>query len=146
MSKFSNLFHDSIFGPGGTPRAKALSPGKPKADDAAQRRGAPLPAELALSRLAAAWLDGLPPHVRPAHLCAEYPRLANRFALCWSDEVLAGRLFDDLLLDSRGNRRGFSPAIAVELMRLREFHARYLARKEPPDTSWDLSSFAVQDR
>jgi hypothetical protein len=79
-----------------------------------------------LSRQAMAWLNAFPAPLRPSHLCARYPRVANRLALCWCDPVLTERLFEDFLIDKRGTRQGFPAPVASELRRLHAHHARHL--------------------
>ena len=80
------------------------------------------PPQEVLSTAAAAWLRSLPPTLRPMHLCNAFPRVANRIALAWSDPDLADSVFNDLLLDRRGNRKGFPPAVASEILRLHAYH------------------------
>ena len=77
-----------------------------------------------LSSTAAAWLRTLPVHLRPMHLCNAFPRVANRLAFAWSHVDLADGVFSELLLDRRGNRKGFPPAVAAELLRLHAYHER----------------------
>ena len=76
------------------------------------------------SRMATAWNDNLPQQHRPHHLLSEYPRVANRIALRWDDPTLADRIFDELLTDRRGGRRGFPVAVAGELLQLHVLHER----------------------
>jgi hypothetical protein len=75
-----------------------------------------------LSDKATRWRSKLPPEVRPDALCSQFPRIANRFAHCWRDHGLTDYLFDDLLIDRRGSRQGFPPAVDAELRSLRTFH------------------------
>lgn len=109
------------------------------------RRAPPREQDTTLSSTCTAWLDRLPQSVLPANLCMLYPAIANRLALCWSDPVLTERVFDDLLLDRRGGRRGFPPPVASDLLRLRLHHAqRHIGAK--PYSPWDRHSLAVSDR
>ena len=98
-----------------------------------------------LSSASKAWLHTLPEPVRPLALCVRHPRLVNRICLCWGDPELTARLFDDLLVDRRGQRRGFAPAIASELLLLRMHHAREFA-VDPLPSMWELDSVAQSDR
>ena len=91
-----------------------------------------------------AWLKTLPYAVRPVELCSRYPRVGNRLALCWSDPAQTERLFDDLLLDRRGKRKGFPPSVAEELVYLRRFHDRH-RDVEDQSTDWDFRS-PISDR
>lgn len=97
-----------------------------------------------LSPTALAWLKGLPESVRPADLAACHPRVVNRIALCWDDPELTARLFNELLLDERGKRRGFAPAVAGDLMRLRVYHGRLFALDS--SAVWQTQTVAVSDR
>ncbi|MBX9715930.1 MAG: hypothetical protein K2X42_04975 [Burkholderiaceae bacterium] len=89
--------------------------------DFATLRAAERTQDQMLSELGTSWLETLSPILRPHQLCSSYPRVANRLALCWNDPVLSNRLLDDLLGDSRGNRKGFPHPVAVELKRLRRY-------------------------
>ena len=83
--------------------------------------------------------------MRPAELARRYPRIANKLAVCWDDPVLTELVMIDLLIDRRGGRQGFAPAIASELMRLRQHHER---RELAPaaDDPWALTAMATADR
>jgi hypothetical protein len=93
-------------------------------------RRAPRPCDDALTGTTRNWLRRLPARRRPLRLCERFPRVANRIAWCWADARLAEQVLDDLLVDRRGGREGFPPAIVAELRRLREFNDRQ--RNEPP--------------
>jgi hypothetical protein len=97
-----------------------------------------------LSSTAVAWLETLPAGARPANLAACHPRVLNRIALCWNDPVLTTRLFDELLLDKRGKRRGFTRPVADDLMRLRVYHGKTFALESA--AVWQLQSVALSDR
>lgn len=84
-----------------------------------QVRRAARPQDLYPSTLAMAWLADLPRAAVPRLLAHDYPRIANRLALCWRDPALAILVLDSLLVDRRGGRQGFPDAIAQELRRLR---------------------------
>jgi hypothetical protein len=71
-----------------------------------------------LSTLAQAWRERLPAALRPSALCEHYPRIANRLALCWDDATLTRKVFEDLLADRRGNRRGYPAEVRRELLTL----------------------------
>jgi len=68
--------------------------------------------------VARAWLASLPDSIRPTELARHYPRLANRFATAWNDKAGVALVFDDLLSDRRGARRGFPPAVDANLLAL----------------------------
>lgn len=70
------------------------------------------------------WLRRIPTPLHPKHLCRYHPRIANRLAQAWDDPVATDRLFDDLLVDRRGKRKGFPERILMEIRRLQQFHDR----------------------
>ncbi len=80
-----------------------------------------------LSFAARQWLKAIPTALQPLELCRAYPRVANRIALCWDDTGLAGTVFNELLVDSRGGREGFPSAVAAELLRLHAWCERRAA-------------------
>ena len=91
------------------------------------------------------WANGLPSELRPNLLLESYPRVANRLALCWPDKRLTHHLFDDLLVDNRGGRRGFPPPVRTELLQLRRmFQKPILAGSMTPH--WVQYSQATSDR
>lgn len=108
-------------------------------------REQPRPQDLVLSPLAKTWCESLHQRNQPTQLCALFPRVANRLALCWNDSALASRVLDDLVVDKRRNRAGFPPEVSQELIQLR------LLRPAPPGNSgfaplWDASGMASCDR
>jgi hypothetical protein len=68
------------------------------------------------------WSDELPSHLRPINLLEQFPRIANLIAFDWNHPTMVCRHFDDLLIDRRGNRRGFPTAIRQELRALRDYY------------------------
>jgi hypothetical protein len=67
------------------------------------------------------WIGRLPRNVWPLRLLQQFPRVANALAASWSDpEAFRGCLYD-LLVDKRGNRRGFPDEVARELLALRSY-------------------------
>jgi len=75
-----------------------------------------------LTRSAQAWARGLPAGIHPKYLLDRYPRIVNRIAQCWGDAPRCDAVFEDLLSDRRGGRKGFPQRVASELMLLRHFH------------------------
>jgi hypothetical protein len=71
------------------------------------------------------WLASLPPSARPLALATRYPRIANRIAHEWKEPSACRRDFDDLVYDTRGNRRGFPPDVHCELLTLRDYYYGY---------------------
>ena len=77
------------------------------------------------------WLQRLPARRRPYRLCTAYPRVANRVAWMWPDEILTSRLLDELLVDRRGGRAGFPRWVTRELRRLQEFNEQHRVEVRP---------------
>lgn len=88
------------------------------------QRAPPAPGDASLSRLVPGWLQSLPVAARPDRLCMQFPRIANRLALCWSDPALAVRLLDAFFHDKRSGRKGFPPKVLQELKALRQLAAQ----------------------
>jgi hypothetical protein len=99
----------------------------------------------ALSRDARAWLVKLPPRAKLAATAQLYPRIVNRLALCWNDPMLLERLFNEMLVDRRGKRRGFPPDVTRELLALRE-HAEMALTAEEDSDAWASRMQATTDR
>jgi hypothetical protein len=127
-------------------RASSARIGLPGAEvDWARERGPQREQDLVLTDQVLVWLQQLPQSVRPSALCAHYPRVANRIALCWSDPHLTEQVFDGLLVSQRGKRMGFPPAVAAEMLRLRAFHSRHKGTDKGVRI-WDRTLLAVSDR
>ena len=67
------------------------------------------------------WLNALPKVVRPWALITEYPRIANLLVIAWGNPTACRAYFDNLLVDRRGNRKGFPPDVLRDLQRLRDY-------------------------
>jgi hypothetical protein len=79
------------------------------------------PEDHALGMLAIEWLKALPRRHRPEALALHFPRICNRFALLWPDPALTEAYFESLLVDRRGDRRGFPREVLTDLLRLNEY-------------------------
>lgn len=90
-------------------------------------RGPKLEFDKILRPDAKTWLALLPDDAKPKELCAAYPRIANRLAMIWGNRPAARSYFDDLLVDRRGGRIGFTPKIKDELVRLRDHYEQSMA-------------------
>ena len=77
-----------------------------------------------LTRETFQWLASLPRSVRPNVLARRYPRIVNRVAEIWKRPLQCERYLDGLVLDHRGNRKGFPGDIAAEIAILK---THYLA-------------------
>jgi hypothetical protein len=85
-------------------------------------RGPELESDKSLTPDAQLWLSLLPEFARPHALCAAHPRISNRLALIWADRPAIKLYFDNVLIDKRKGRVGFSTDVRAELLRLRVFH------------------------
>lgn len=65
------------------------------------------------------WIASLPREARPHSLAKQYPRIANRIAEIWKRPLQCERYIDDLMIDLRGGRQGFPPAVAAEIAALK---------------------------
>lgn len=75
------------------------------------------------------WAASLPPDVRPYELLRQYGRIANLLAASWNDADATYAYLDELLVDHRGNRKGFPPEVMQELLGLRtHYGALHLQR------------------
>ena len=106
------------------PRAAWLLP-------AYRQRRPELARDSALTGTTRRWLQRLPARRRPYRLCTAYPRVANRVAWMWPDEILTSRLLDELLVDRRGGRAGFPRWVTRELRRLQEFNEQHRVEVRP---------------
>lgn len=106
----------------------AESPGKMSQIAPIARRSPANPGDMTPSPLVPRWMDSLPLEARAHYLCAHFPRIANRLALCWPDPALTVRLLDDFLLDKRGTRGGFPSEALNELTSLRQVASRRLGQ------------------
>jgi hypothetical protein len=68
-----------------------------------------------------AWAARLPRHVRPIELLRQYPRVANTLAASWTEPRAFRACLYELLVDRRGNRRGFPERVLAELLALRAY-------------------------
>ena len=96
---------------------KALD-GSPKAEDGAMPttvvRRAPEGNPVLLDATVA-WIGGLPSTVRPTELAQRFPRIANSIAELWPRVERCEQYLDSLMVDQRGDRKGFPMAIALEV-------------------------------
>ncbi len=70
------------------------------------------------------WLKTLPDEARPVSLATRYARIVNTLAQQWNDPPACGAYFAALLVDRRGNRQGFPPAVQTDLRILLEYFIR----------------------
>lgn len=111
-----------------------------------------MPADRMMSDQAIQWMAQLPVSVQPRKL-REIPRILNKLAAVWSDYAVCSKYLESLLIDDRGDRQGFPPAIMSELIALNLFLHESVgvpqgkARKGSDDnpTKYDTISFNPDD-
>ena len=81
------------------------------------------------------WLAELPEEVRPNLLPLRFPRMANAISRRWVDRRACLAYLDDLMIDKRGNRRGFPDEIMEELVALKNYFQTVVY--PVPQTVWD---------
>jgi hypothetical protein len=74
-----------------------------------------------LKAYAVKFLAALPAELRPLKLGEKYPRIVNTLALLRAEPTSFRAYFNDLFVDTRGDRQGFPPDVADELARLKRF-------------------------
>jgi hypothetical protein len=68
------------------------------------------------------WLARLPTDVQPTSLAAQYPRIVNVLAVEWANRTACRTYFAQLLVDCRGNRKGFPDAVHRDLLKLQDYY------------------------
>lgn len=80
------------------------------------------------------WLTELPLSARPEQLARKFPRIANAISRQWRNPGPCLDYLDELLIDKRGNRRGFPLDILLELGALK---SHFLTVVHPtPQSIW----------
>ena len=71
-----------------------------------------------LGAAATAWLAQLPQPVQPRETAARFPHIVSKLATLWQSPEVCRAYFNELLLDERGDRKGFPNRVARELVAL----------------------------
>lgn len=79
------------------------------------------------------WLMALPAEARPVYTALRHAHIIDKMARVWQDDDQVALYFVDLLVDRRGNRKGFSFEVLGELIALKDYW-----QSQHPDV--DLSS------
>ena len=90
--------------------------------DYSKRRHQPEKDDLELSAAGLTWLASIEQPARPIKLAAAFPRIVNRMAKLWKQPREMDRYFEELLADTRGNRKGFALNILMELSTLKDHY------------------------
>lgn len=99
------------------PDGKSLE--EPKWDE---QRKPPIPSDVALQRETYDWLVAMPDRIRPHHLAQQFPRIANKIFSAWKRPEICIKVFDELMMDNRGTRKGFPLEVAREITNLRVYY------------------------
>jgi hypothetical protein len=78
------------------------------------------------------WLSALPKGVRPVHLPADYPRIANDLARLWPQTTALDLYFEEKEFSPREGRYGFPPLIKEELLAIHVYSLRSRAAPNGP--------------
>lgn len=70
------------------------------------------------------WLNALPKGVRPVHLPADFPRIANDISRLWPETAALDLYFAEKEFSPRPDRRGFPPLIKEELLAMHVYSLR----------------------
>jgi hypothetical protein len=96
-----------------------------------------------IARATVEWLVALPTETRPKALPVRFPRVANGLASRWSEPQRCLAYLEDLLIDKRGNRRGFPIDVLHELAGLKNYYESVVHRT--PQTVWDEVSSRLRE-
>ncbi len=78
-------------------------------------------------RLLLPWVQELPEEVRPRQLVIQYARIANRLASLWHHPAACEKYLNELMIDERGDRKGFPAEVALELATLQAYFTTQVA-------------------
>jgi hypothetical protein len=90
--------------------------------DPARHRQPESPYDRALNRSTIAWLKELPKPLLPVNLASQFPRIANRLSRFWDSPKMLEECFRELLVDKRGQRKGFPKRVLDEVQMLAQYH------------------------
>src|SRR6266481_10221457 len=102
--------------------AEPVNKAAPAQMDYSKRRHQPEKDDVELSPAGQALLAYIEETARPKELAAGFPRIVNRMAKLWKMPREMDRYFEELLADTRGNRKGFALNILMELSTLKDFY------------------------
>jgi hypothetical protein len=103
------------------------------------------PGDTQLTTEAQALLSTLEDAFKPKELAARYPRIVNKIAREWRQPTSLDPYFQDLLMDTRGNRQGFPLKIVMELSTLRE-HYTGMSGSARAASMWDANQSLFERR
>jgi len=116
LTDFADARHALDDMPPGVKEVQQLKPGYWE-----QRRRKPVATDKALAGSSLDWIISLPPELRPAELADRYPRVVNMISAAWNDIDRCVATLDELIVDHRGGRKGFSTEVDTALRALRRY-------------------------
>src|SRR6266705_1764844 len=116
--------------------AEPVNKPAPAEADYSKRRHQPEKDDLELNAAGQALLAYLEESVRPKELAASFPRIVNRMAKLWKMPREMDRYLEELLADTRGNRKGFPLNLLMELSTLKDHYKEKLFPPAQRDV-WD---------
>lgn len=111
-----------FFQPEPAERAESAGGGGATPDPWSRRRAPLRDSDRSLTSATHVWLRTVPSGLHPKRLARMHPRIANLIAATWHDAERTEALFEDLLTDRRGGRRGFPLVVMSELRQLQSLH------------------------
>lgn len=87
----------------------------------------------------------LAPELYPRELEERFPRIIEAIVAAWPFPEQAAAVFEDLLVDRRGTRQGFPPAIAREIFQLSTGYDKLRAASEEKGDVWAQEREQAQD-
>ncbi len=84
------------------------------------------------------WFESLPDSVKPHNCAQHYPRVLNKIAALWSLNERCLDYLNGLVIDTRGDRQGFSYGVLGEMRRLRT-HRMATMRLPPSQEPTDFN-------
>jgi hypothetical protein len=92
------------------------------------------------------WLRELPAAACPRETASWFPRIANRLARFWDRPPMIESIFDELLVDRRQGRKGFSPKIQAELRVLYAHYRTQFQSAQPKTGAENRKAPSLYDR
>ena len=102
-----------------------------------EHRRSVLPTDQKLQAQTLSWLVSLPEAVRPLRLARQFPRIVNHLSTEWKRPTVCEKIFDELTVDRRGNRKGFPLALVKEIANLKSYYEVAISKRQKD--SWSIS-------
>lgn len=119
--------------PASAPQPQPQTPQRDAAAQGAWKRNNSALLDQSLQAFTEMWLKSLPDKVRPTNCAEHYPRVLNKIAALWSLNERCIDYLNDLVIDVRGDRQGFSYGVLGELRRLRAHRIASMPAAQVPE-------------